>query len=84
METDSFVEETEKFIESATWLDDADRPAVHALRKLAFKLDLSLTAPIMQQYRFFYGQLSSGRPAADSGAVDPVDKFFDQRDDSNS
>lgn len=83
METnfESFEAATNLFLESASWLEDSDAPAIHALRKTAWSLDLNMKSPLLQQYRYFYQQLLNKRPDNnDPESESPIAAFFKQRD----
>lgn len=73
----SFVDSTEKFLNSAEWLTDSDAPAVMGLRAAAQELDIELSAALLGQYRLLYAGLLKRQPALPV-QVDPVAALIDQ------
>lgn len=62
MPENTFMAETLKFIDAATWLRDEDGPAVVSLLAMAAELDDKLNPPLVAQYGLTYRNLLKRKP----------------------
>lgn len=76
----TFKEAVDAFIESASWLGDADLPGVMTLRKLAEVLDACEATPqaaLLSQFNMAFRDLRGREPKADGGTRDPLAAALD-------
>ncbi len=75
MTKNAFMEETLKFVSTATWLNDEDGPAVIALLAMAAELDEKINPPLIAQYGLTYRNLLKRKPQS-AEEVDELAKLL--------